>query len=209
MNVVLPFLDRLLHDALVLFAMVNAVGNLPLFADLTRGWPPSERSACLRKGTLVAACIVIAFALFGHWMLAGVFRVEAGAFQLAGGVLVFTVAARGMLLGPKSALRSRGGSSGDPAVFPVGFPFLAGPGTIVTTILLMQNHGPLSAALAAALVYAAVFPVLLAVPLLERAAGRVSVLVVARILYIFIAAKAVAFVVDGARALLAATPSLH
>jgi multiple antibiotic resistance protein len=200
----LPFLDTLLHDALVLFAMVNALGNLPLFADLTRDLAPSERNACLRKGTLIAASIVIGFALFGHWMLTEVFRVETGAFQVAGGVLVFIVAARGMLLGPQSAVRSKARTSEDLAVFPLGFPYLAGPGTIVTTILLLQAHGPLSAAVAAVLVYAAVLPVLHAAPLLERAAGKISVLVVARILYIFIAAKAVAFVVDGARGLLAA-----
>ncbi|MEW5765934.1 MAG: MarC family protein [Acidobacteriota bacterium] len=208
MSATVAFLDTLFHDALVLFAMVNAVGNLPLFADLTRGLPSCERAACLRRGTLTAAGIVIAFALFGHWMLADVFRVEAGAFQIAGGVLVFTVAARGMLLGPKSAVRSRSRVSDDLAVFPLGFPYLAGPGTIVTTILLMQAHGPLSAALAALLVYAAVLPVLHAAPLLERAAGKVSVLVVARILYIFIAAKAVAFIVNGARSLLAAAPAV-
>jgi multiple antibiotic resistance protein len=203
-----PFLDTLLHDALVLFAMVNAVGNLPLFADLTRDLAPSERNTCLRKGTLIAAAIVIGFALFGHWMLTDVFRVETGAFQVAGGVLVFSVAARGMLLGPQNAVRSKAKASEDLAVFPLGFPYLAGPGTIVTTILLLQAHGPLSAAAAAVLVYAAVLPVLHAAPLLERAAGKVSVLVVARILYIFIAAKAVAFFVDGARALLSAGPSM-
>lgn len=194
---------RLGHDALVLFAMVNAVGNLPLFADITMGMDRRERSACFLKGVLVACSIVVAFAMLGHWMLASLFGVDPAAFQVAGGILVFVVAARGMLLGPKNAVRSPEEKSGDVAVFPMGFPFLAGPGTIVTTILLMQADGPIMAAGAAVLVYAIVLPILFLAPLLERAAGKVAVLVVARILYIFIAAKAVAFIIHGTRALLA------
>ena len=106
-------------------------------------------------------------------------------------------------MGPRNALGANEGNLDDVAVFPLGFPFLAGPGTIVTTILLMQTDGHLIATAAAILVYAAVLPLMRLAPLLERAAGRVAVLVVARVLYIFIAAKAVAFIVAGARALLA------
>lgn len=196
-------LSTLFHDVLVLFAMVNAVGNLPLFADLTRDMAPAERAACFRRGVVVAGGIVIGFALLGHWVLVSLFRVEPSAFQVAGGILVFAVAARGMLLGPRLSMRSPEEPFEDVAVFPLGFPFLAGPGTIVTTILLLQADGPLAATLAALIVYAAVLPTLHLAPLLERAVGKVSILVVTRILYIFIAAKAVSFVVTGIRALLA------
>lgn len=54
-------------------------------------------------------------------------------------------------------------------------------------------------ALTAVLVYATVLPLLYLTPLIERTLGRVGALVLTRILYIFIAAKAVAFVVGGIR----------
>lgn len=195
------FFARLGNDALVLFAMVNAVGNLPIFAELTRDMSPKQRSACFSKGVAVAAGIVISFAILGHWMLGAIFQISTGAFQVAGGILVFAVAARGMLLGPRNTLRSTEEHFEDVAIFPMGFPFLAGPGTIVTTILLMQTDGHLIATLAAVLVYAAVLPLIRLAPLLERAIGRVAVMVVTRVLCIFIAAKAVAFVIGGLREL--------
>ena len=37
-------LKDLLHDYLLLFAMVNAIGNLPLFADLTAGLEGDRKS---------------------------------------------------------------------------------------------------------------------------------------------------------------------
>jgi multiple antibiotic resistance protein len=194
-------LARLGNDTLVLFAMVNALGNLPIFAELTRDMAPRERSVCFRKGVLVAAGIVVGFAMVGNWMLGGIFQISTGAFQVAGGILVFSVAARGLLMGPRQSVGSAGETFDDVAVFPMGFPFLAGPGTIVTTILLMQTDGHLIAVCAAIIVYAVVLPLLHLAPSLERAAGRVTVLVVARVLYIFIAAKAVAFVMSGLKAL--------
>ena len=85
------------------------------------------------------------------------------------------------------------------AVFPIAFPFLAGPGTIVTTILLVQAEGGAFTALTAILVYATVFALLHLTPLIKRSLGHMGSLVLARILYIFIAAKAVAFVIGGLR----------
>ena len=191
------FLHGILHDALVLFAMVNVVGNLPLFLDLTSEMEAKDRGRTFRTGVTVAAGIVIGFAFLGDWMLRSVFEVSTDAFKIAGGVLVFTVAAKGMLQGVRSSNPFSSGPTENLGVFPIGFPFLAGPGTIVTTILLMQAGGSLKTALAALLVYLAVLPVLYTSPLIEKAVGRMSAGVVTRILYIFIAAKAVTFILTG------------
>jgi small neutral amino acid transporter SnatA (MarC family) len=65
----------------------------------------------------------------------------------------------------------------------------------------MQSDGAFFTAFVGLLVYAAVLPVLFLAPLVEKALGRVAVLVVSRILYIFIAAKAATFVIEGMKAL--------
>jgi multiple antibiotic resistance protein len=189
--------QTLVHDALVLFAMVNVVGNLPIFADLTARMERPERNRAFRTAVTVAFSIVLVFALLGNWVLQRVFQVSTDAFKIAGGILVFVVAARGMLDGARRVSAVGGDVPENPAVFPLGFPYLAGPGTIVTTILLMQSSGPLIASGAAVLVYLAVVPTLYLAPLLQRAIGQVGVLVVTRILYIFIAAKAIAFILAG------------
>jgi multiple antibiotic resistance protein len=190
---------QIIHDYVVLFAMVNAVGNLPVFADLTHGMESPVRNRTFRIAVITAGSIVMGFAFFGDWMLKSVFEVDTAALKIAGGILVFIVAARGVLQGPRLVGRTKR-SSEDIAVFPLGFPFLAGPGTILTTILLFQDGGSVVTAAATVLVYASVIPILHLAPLIERALGRVGVLVVTRILYIFIGAKAVTFVIQGIRA---------
>ncbi len=199
MNGALSVLAGIVHDYLLLFAMVNVVGNLPLFADLTRGMPTDVRLRTFRTAVFTACSIVVAFSLLGDWMLREVFRVGIPEFKVAGGVLVFLVAVRGMVLGPASSLPRMRGEPAHVAVFPMGFPFLAGPGTIVTAILLMQSEGGPWTALVAILVYASVLPILRLSFHLERTVGRMGSLVVARVLYIFIAAKAVSFVLTGLR----------
>lgn len=193
------FLRLLAHDALVLFAMVNVVGNLPIFADLTGNMDRKARNRAFRTAVGVAVSIVLVFAVLGNWMLQQVFQVGTDAFKVAGGLLVFAVAARGLMNGPRRLTTPTGNPGEGPAIFPMGFPYLAGPGTIVTTILLMQTSGPLITSGAAILVYLAVVPSLYLAPLLQKAIGRVGVMVITRILYIFIAAKAVAFLLAGVK----------
>lgn len=189
---------QLIHDALVLFAMVNAVGNLPVFAQYTAGMEPRNRSKTFLLAVATGGGIVLGFALFGDVMLRNVFSVSTSAFKIAGGILVFMVAARGVILGSSQAIPDMNDSR-SVAVFPLGFPFLAGPGTILTTILLMQDNGRVFTALTVVLVYLAILPVLKLAPLVERIIGKIGVSVIARILYIFICAKAVSFVLDGFR----------
>lgn len=69
----------------------------------------------------------------------------------------------------------------------------------MTTILLFQAGGSFVTFASVALVYLTILPLLHLAPLVERAVGRVGILVVTRILYIFIAAKAVSFILDGLR----------
>lgn len=190
-------LQALLHDYLLLFAMVNVVGNLPLFASLTAGLSVPERHRAYRVAVSTAAVIVLAFAFFGDFMLREVFQVKTCAMMIAGGVVVFSVAARGILAQSGIPLLEMPDARDHMAVVPMGFPFLAGPGTIITTILLMQSQGSVQIGFVAVLVYLTVLPILFLSQYVERVIGRIGVLVVPRILYIFIATKAVSFVLDG------------
>ncbi|HNX43726.1 MAG TPA: MarC family protein [Bacteroidales bacterium] len=189
-------INLLIHNFLILFAMVNAIGNLPLFADLTAQMEKKEKSRSFLVAVLTGGSIVLIFALFGDFMLRNVFVVSTSAFKIAGGLLVFAVAAKGVLSGQVSGeVQNR--PSSDVAVFPMGFPFLAGPGTILTTILLLQANGYIITVSTILLVYAAILPLLYLAPWVEKIIGKIGVMVIARILYIFICAKGVSFVLDG------------
>jgi multiple antibiotic resistance protein len=187
---------QLFHNFIVLFAIVNAVGNLPIFAELTSTLGKAERNRTFLVSLTVGGSIVLIFAVFGDFIIRNVFEISTSAFKIAGGILVFAVAAKGVL--NEKQTRYHGNNTfPDIAVFPLGFPYLAGPGTILTTIMLMQTYGTLMVAITVVLVYIAILPILYTAPLVEKAIGRVGVMVIARILYIFICAKGVSFILSG------------
>jgi multiple antibiotic resistance protein len=187
---------QLIHDFLVLFAMVNAIGNLPVFADLTSEMNNETKARTFLLAVATGGGIVLGFALFGDIMLRNVFSVSNSAFKIAGGILVFIVAARGVILG-NSQNKLHDISNTSIAVFPMGFPYLAGPGTILTTILLIQSDGRMLTVATVIIVYLSIIPVLRLASFVERVIGKIGVSVIARILYIFICAKAVSFILDG------------
>ena len=83
------------------------------------------------------------------------------------------------------------------AIFPMGFPYLAGPGTILTTILLFRNSDILITSASAILVYLSILPILFLAPIVTKVFGQLGVSVISRILYIFISAKAIEFILQG------------
>ncbi len=200
MNVI----TQILHDYLVLFSMVNAIGNLPIFAELTNEMNDGQRKKIYRVAVFTSGSIVLAFALLGDFMLTNVFEVNTFSFKIAGGILVFIVAARGVMSGSQ-IFNNPFSKDESIAIFPLGFPYLAGPGTILTTILLFRNSNILITLSSATLVYLSILPILYLTPLVTRVFGKLGVSVISRILYIFISAKAVEFILEGIRSFLSST----
>ena len=192
----MDIIKQILHDYLVLFSMVNAFGNLPIFADLTHDMDTGLRNTIYRIAVLTGGSIVLVFALFGDFMLDNIFDVNTNSFKIAGGILVFIVAAKGVMSNSKIFSPHVSGDKSI-AIFPLGFPYLAGPGTILTTILLFRNSEILITVPSAVLVYLSILPILHLAPLVTRVFRQLGISVISRILYIFISAKAVEFVLQG------------
>jgi len=139
--------------------MVNVIGNLPIFASYTLDKSKKERQEIFLVAVVTGAGIVIGFALVGDILLRQVFLVSTTAFKIAAGLLVFAVAAKGVILG-SSHVHDPAMGGNNIAVFPLGFPYLAGPGTILTTIMLIQTDGRMLTIITAILVYISIFPIL-------------------------------------------------
>ena len=192
----MDIIKQIVHDYLVLFSMVNAIGNLPIFSELTQDMDEKLRKNIYEIAVLTGGSIVIVFALFGDFMLNNIFEVSTSSFKIAGGILVFIVAARGVVLGSKS-LNVSVTNEKSLAIFPMGFPYLAGPGTILTTILLFRNSDILITSASAILVYLSILPILFLAPIVTKVFVQLGVSVISRILYIFISAKAIEFILQG------------
>ena len=200
--------DYAISALLTLFVVVDPVGLAPTFLAVTEGLPRTARFGIGLRATLIAGAILIGAVLIGNWLLTTL-GISLAAFRIAGGLLLFFVAAE-MVLGVRmrregeTAEKAIEEHARDIAAFPLAIPLLAGPGAITAALLLAgRADGDLlltGTLIAVVIVVAAAC--LAAFALAERIGGllgRTGNIVLSRLLGVLLAALAVQYVVDGTR----------
>ena len=145
-------LGLIVHHSLLLFAVVNPIGNIPVYVDLTRELEKRERARVMNLAVLTALSVVVVFALIGDWSLAYLFNVNVSELEIAGGILLFIIALRGILAygaayeHPKDRVMV--------AVFPIAFPIMVGPGALTVTIITTQAIGQIPMIFTAVIAFA-------------------------------------------------------
>jgi multiple antibiotic resistance protein len=138
-------LDVALHAFTTLFVVIDPLGLVPVLLALTIGVAAAERRRMALKGTLIAAVILLGFALFGEPLLR-LLGIGLPAFRTAGGVMLLLIALE-MVFERRTDRRSRSadelksvGGPDDISVFPLAIPLLSGPGAITSIMLLMARR---------------------------------------------------------------------
>lgn len=121
------------------FAIMNPIGNVPIFIGLASDSNKKERKIIALRSTLLAFCIVILFILFGNTIFS-LFGISLESIQIAGSVLIFLVGFQ-LLHGrnsrihhPKKKENISKSEEVNLAISPLAIPILAGPGTISTAL---------------------------------------------------------------------------
>jgi len=194
------------------FAIVDPVGTLPFFVALTDGLSEADREVVLRRAVIVFATVLALFALLGRFLFAA-FGFTLGAFEIAGGILLFLVAFD-MLQGEMTRTKFTSQDQDvavahrdEIAVVPLGIPLLAGPGAISTVMIYEGSAGTdpwiIVATFVAIFVTACATYVILRVgrPILGKL-GRTGVMAMTRVLGLILAALGVQFVLNGVASVL-------
>jgi multiple antibiotic resistance protein len=191
----------------MLFVTISPIDGAAIFSTLTADQSKKERARTALRTVLIAGAMLLIFA-FGGSALLGVLNVSLPAFQVAGGILLFTQALSLMFASPGMSSineheQAEIAERRDLAVFPLAFPLFAGPGSFSATVLLMGR----AMTWVERLQIAAIVIVCLAITYicmrlsdpLMRLLGRTGSDVVGRISGVLLAALAVQFVFDGIR----------
>jgi multiple antibiotic resistance protein len=206
-----PMLEQPLKFFVVFFVVVEPVSLIPLFSGLTQGANVGYKRRMAIRAVLLAAAILVLFALGGAAFLQ-LMGISLDAFRIFGGLLLFLYSLE-MVFARESGLRTSSSElaeskrRADISVFPLAFPFIAGPGALATILLWF---GPLQFGAQSALfgAYLLAVGVVLAIALvlmllaepLMRVIGVTGANVAGRLLGVILGALAVQFVLDGLRA---------
>lgn len=132
-------MDHTFFSALILLLLVlDPLGSLPIFISVLRRIPRERRNAVALREATIAFAVLVAFMLGGQGFLQ-VMHLSERSLEVAGGVILLLIAIR-MVFGGTSDLYADDGQGGEPFIFPLAVPLLAGPSAMATVLLLASRQ---------------------------------------------------------------------
>lgn len=114
---------------MVLFAVIDIVGNIPIVLDLRKKVGHIQSG----KASLIAGFIMIVFLFLGKSIL-NLIGIDVNSFAVAGAFILFFIALE-MILGI-TLYKQEETNPMTASVFPLAFPLMAGPGSLTTLLSL-------------------------------------------------------------------------
>lgn len=192
-----------LNNFITLWVIIDPVAAVPTFVALTGSYDSRARRR-IAVATIVTSFFVLCFFIALGQIIIEAIGVSLRDFQIAGGLILFLFAAN-MVIGERrespEASSNPAGMSGL-AVYPLAVPTLAGPGAMLTVMLLTDNsrfsilQQLLTTATLAIVLIIALAMLLLADPI-ARAIGVYGANVLKRVMGMVVAAVAVKIVLGG------------
>jgi multiple antibiotic resistance protein len=198
---------------IALFALLDPIGNVPLFAAATNG----VKNKDARLVAVYIALFVLFFLTFFYFTglsLLAFFGISLPAFRIAGGIILFMMGLE-MVRGEftKSLEVATEAADADPRgharrrfekmIVPFAMPLLIGPGAISTVIIYASEakaFGLSGAFIGLGVIAALALATMLcfwASPLISRLMGKIGLTIVVRVLGLILCAMAVQFVLAG------------
>lgn len=183
---------EILTVSMVLFAVIDVVGAIPVIVDLRakHGHIESEKAA------IVAGIIMIVFLFVGEELLK-LIGIDVNSFAVAGSFVLFFLALE-MILGIRLYRDEQPGSA---SIVPIAFPLIAGAGTMTTLLSLRAQYHTANIIVAILLNIIIVYAVLKSSARIEKILGKNGIGVVRKAFGVVLLAIAVKLFAANVKAL--------
>lgn len=186
----------LVSAALLLFLILDPLGNLPIFLSLLRGIDPKRQRVILARELLIALLVLMGFLWAGKYALE-VMNLRQESVSIAGGVILFLIGLR-MIFPPPEGLMGEV-PDGEPFIVPMAVPLIAGPSGMAAVILMgSQEPGRmLDWSFAVLIAWGATAAILFSAPWLYKLLGRRALTAIERLMGMLLVAISVQMLMDG------------
>ena len=129
-----------LSAGILLFLIMDPLGNIPLFLGQLRQVAPERRSRVLVRELIIALVVLFAF-LFGGRYVLGALQLRQESVSIAGGIVLFLIGVK-MIFPPRDGnMFGDTGAGVEPFIVPMAIPGVAGP-SAMAALMLMTNSQP-------------------------------------------------------------------
>ena len=194
--------NEILTTLVVLWAVVDPIGTVPVFISATQGRSPAEQRKIALVASLSAAGILLFFLVVGEILLHAM-GVPLPAFQISGGLILFLFALTMIFGESKPEGESKVARSvQETAIFPLATPSIASPGAMMAVVLLTENtkHTIGEQAVSAVLmlsVVGAAYGLMLGAGWISKVIGDGGASIVSRVMGLILASIAATNVLEG------------
>ena len=130
------FNEAIISSAVVLFLVMDPLGNIPIFLSILKDIEPKRRWKIISRELLIALVILLIFLFFGQRILE-ILQLESESVSIAGGIILFIIGIRMVFPSRRGVLGDQ--LEGEPFIVPLAIPLIAGPSALATLILLVNS----------------------------------------------------------------------
>ena len=128
----------ILSAALLLFLILDPLGNIPVFLSMLRRLEPRRQRIVLARELLIALGVLMLFLWAGKYALE-VMHLRQESVSIAGGIVLFLIGLRMIFPPPEGLMGDIPG--GEPFIVPMAIPLVAGPSGMAA-VMLMGSKDP-------------------------------------------------------------------
>ena len=185
-----------LSAALLLFLILDPLGNIPILLSLFKDLPAARQRKVLLRELLIALVVLMLFLWGGQYALE-LMHLRQESVSIAGGIVLFLIGLRMIFPPPDGVMGEMPG--GEPFIVPVAIPMIAGPSGMAAVMLLgSQEPGRMSDwMLALTIAWGATAIILFSATYLQKWLGTRVLTAIERLMGMVIVAISVQMLLDG------------
>jgi multiple antibiotic resistance protein len=123
-----------LSAAMLLFLVMDPIGNAVVFTCILKDMKPQRRRQVLARELCIALLVLVVFLFTGRYIML-VLHLSEPSLGIAGGIILLLIAIK-MVFGGDAFQKEE---QGEPFIVPLAVPLIAGPSAIATVMLLMAR----------------------------------------------------------------------
>ncbi|XID74490.1 MarC family protein [Alkanindiges sp. WGS2144] len=127
----------IISAAVLLFLVMDPLGNVPMFLSALKNVSSERQNIVIIRELLIALLLLIIFLFTGQYLLSW-FHITGPALTISGGVILFLIAIRMVFPSAEKPLQER--IEGEPFIVPLAVPYVVGPSSIATVMLMMTQN---------------------------------------------------------------------
>ncbi|GAD78871.1 YhgN family NAAT transporter [Vibrio ezurae] len=188
--------------AVMLFLIMDPMGNLPIFSSLLKHIDKKRRRIVLVRELVIALLVMFLFLFAGDNILTFL-SLNKEAVSISGAIILFLISLK-MIFPPEGGLGASLGAGEEPLIVPLAIPLMAGP-SIIATLILLAHKDPsrmLDWSLALFVAWLASAVILMFSELFERIVGEKGLQAIERLMGMLLLMIAVQMFLNGVQSYL-------